>query len=67
MFRVAMNGFYSKPDVVKRILALRPEGVEPPAILDIGTGSGSWVLDMAKEFPHAEVVGVDLTPANLAM
>lgn len=27
---------------------------------------GSWAVDMAEEFPHAEVVGVDIVPANLA-
>lgn len=59
-------GLYKKPDGVKRVLAPRPEGVDPPAILDIGAGSGRWALDMAKEFPHAEVVGLDLTPPNLA-
>ncbi|KAG9016617.1 hypothetical protein FRB90_002778 [Tulasnella sp. 427] len=32
---------------------------------DIGSGSGSWMLDMAKMFPHAEFVGMDLAPANL--
>ena len=35
----------------------------PPArILDLGTGTGSWVLDMAEDFPQAEIIGVDLSP-----
>ena len=31
-------------------------------ILDIGTGTGNWALDMAEDFPHAEIVGTDLSP-----
>ena len=27
---------------------------------------GSWAVDMAKEFPYAEVTGLDVVPANLA-
>ena len=26
---------------------------------------GAWALDMAKEFPHADVLGIDLVPTNL--
>ncbi|KJA27349.1 hypothetical protein HYPSUDRAFT_198131 [Hypholoma sublateritium FD-334 SS-4] len=31
-------------------------------VLDLGTGAGTWAIDMADEFPRAEVVGVDLAP-----
>ncbi|KAF7720916.1 hypothetical protein EC973_005776 [Apophysomyces ossiformis] len=34
----------------------------PPRVLDLCCGSGTWVLDMATEFPHAEVYGVDFVP-----
>lgn len=34
----------------------------PKRILDLGTGTGIWALDMAEEFPNAEIVGVDLSP-----
>ncbi|KAF9483753.1 S-adenosyl-L-methionine-dependent methyltransferase [Pholiota conissans] len=31
-------------------------------LLDLGTGSGTWAIDIADEFPRAEVIGVDLAP-----
>jgi trans-aconitate methyltransferase len=34
----------------------------PRKILDIGTGTGVWALDMAKMFPRAHVTGIDLSP-----
>ncbi|KIY43367.1 S-adenosyl-L-methionine-dependent methyltransferase [Fistulina hepatica ATCC 64428] len=30
--------------------------------LDVGTGCGSWVIDLADEFPHVKVFGADLAP-----
>lgn len=34
----------------------------PQHILDIGTGTGIWAIDIAEKFPMAEVVGTDLSP-----
>ncbi|KDR81663.1 hypothetical protein GALMADRAFT_263944 [Galerina marginata CBS 339.88] len=31
-------------------------------VLDLGTGSGAWAIDIADEFPRAEVIAVDLAP-----
>jgi len=37
------------------------------AILDLGCGSGIWAIDMAKEFPHCRVLGIDLSPITRPM
>jgi ubiquinone/menaquinone biosynthesis C-methylase UbiE len=36
-------------------------------ILDVGTGTGIWALVMARLFPKAEVIGVDVDPALFKM
>ncbi|KAG8906971.1 hypothetical protein FRB99_005613 [Tulasnella sp. 403] len=59
-------GLYFRPDVVEKILAPRPEGSPATTIVDIGTGSGIWAIEMAKRFPHVQVVGIDLAPPNLS-
>ncbi|RUS22345.1 hypothetical protein BC937DRAFT_89618 [Endogone sp. FLAS-F59071] len=28
-------------------------------VLDVGCGSGTWCIEMAKEFPHATIFGID--------
>ncbi|KAM5443225.1 hypothetical protein MferCBS31731_001542 [Microsporum ferrugineum] len=34
----------------------------PQEILDVGTGTGIWAIDIADEYPSAKVTGVDLSP-----
>jgi hypothetical protein len=31
-------------------------------VVDVGTGSGRWVFEVAEEFPNAKVTGIDLSP-----
>nr|BBH93662.1 hypothetical protein KTA_18610 [Thermogemmatispora argillosa] len=38
---------------------LAPIG-QPRRILDVGCGTGQWAFELARQFPHAEVIGLDL-------
>ncbi|PVF95576.1 S-adenosyl-L-methionine-dependent methyltransferase [Serendipita vermifera] len=57
------GNLYPDPDVVEAIL--RPAEGERKRVLDLGCGTGVWTIAMAREFPHAEVVGVDLAPCPI--
>ncbi|KFZ12534.1 hypothetical protein V501_04187 [Pseudogymnoascus sp. VKM F-4519 (FW-2642)] len=46
----------------KRFLA--PIGSNPQKILDLGCGTGIWCIDVADEYPSAEVIGVDIAPTQ---
>ncbi|KAH9081813.1 hypothetical protein EDB83DRAFT_586306 [Lactarius deliciosus] len=35
---------------------------ETKSVLDLGCGSGSWIMDVARDFPHCQAVAVDLVP-----
>ncbi|KAH8896217.1 S-adenosyl-L-methionine-dependent methyltransferase [Thozetella sp. PMI_491] len=43
-------------------LFFAPIGDNPQKIIDLGTGTGIWAIDVADKFPSAEVLGVDLSP-----
>lgn len=43
-----------------------PIGDNPGSILDIGTGTGIWAIDMAEKFPNARILGNDLSPIQPA-
>jgi SAM-dependent methyltransferase len=36
--------------------------IQPTRILDVGTGTGVWAIDVADQIPSAHIVGVDLSP-----
>ncbi|KAG8948962.1 hypothetical protein FRC04_009163 [Tulasnella sp. 424] len=40
------------------MLGPRADG-SAPRVVDIGTGSGKWAIEIAEAFPHAEVLGID--------
>ncbi|KAI9879150.1 MAG: hypothetical protein M1830_009409 [Pleopsidium flavum] len=43
-------------------LHLAPIGELPQRILDVGTGTGIWCIEMGDQYPSAEIVGNDLSP-----
>ncbi|KAH7324204.1 S-adenosyl-L-methionine-dependent methyltransferase [Stachybotrys elegans] len=45
-------------------LYLAPLKKDINSILDVGTGTGVWVMDIADEFPGAEVIGTDISPTQ---
>lgn len=63
MLKYAMDGIFVNSEAANR--ALSSKDGKTPAALDVGTGAGSWVVDCARMYPEAEVVGLDLAPANL--
>lgn len=44
------------------LVPLRPDVA---TILDVGTGTGIWPVEMARLFPRAHIVGVDISAASL--
>ncbi|OCT50377.1 putative SAM dependent methyltransferase [Cladophialophora carrionii] len=43
-------------------LFIAPIGPDPSEILDLGTGSGLWAIEVADMYPSAIVTGTDLSP-----
>lgn len=61
MVKKAINGLYDNPQLVKDALSPKADGSRR-RVLDVGTGPGSWAIDMAKEFPDIDVLAFDLSP-----
>ncbi|KAF9454304.1 S-adenosyl-L-methionine-dependent methyltransferase [Macrolepiota fuliginosa MF-IS2] len=62
MWLLMVGGLYPSElsSVVERLMT---SGT--PRIMDVGCGSGIWAVEMAKQFPQAEVIGIDITPLKL--
>ncbi|KAK0636723.1 hypothetical protein B0T17DRAFT_613411 [Bombardia bombarda] len=43
-------------------LFLAPIGENPSKIINIGTGTEIWAIEMGDRFPSAEILGLDLSP-----
>lgn len=41
--------------------------VTPQRMLDVGTGSGLWAIDMGDQYPSAVVLGIDLSPVQVTL
>ncbi|KAF5359987.1 hypothetical protein D9758_007582 [Tetrapyrgos nigripes] len=60
MWTLAIGGLYP-PAITNSVhTALSPSDGHRPIIMDVGCGSGIWSIEIAKTFPHAEIVGFDL-------
>ncbi|KAG8934659.1 hypothetical protein FRC02_009486 [Tulasnella sp. 418] len=57
---LTLDSLYAAPDLVRAVMT--PSQKRSPAAVDLGAGSGQWVIEFAEEFPHATVVGIDLAP-----
>ena len=42
MLTMALGSLYWPPELVNKLLQPRPDSDDQPAIIDIGTGSGTW-------------------------
>ncbi|KAI0778675.1 S-adenosyl-L-methionine-dependent methyltransferase [Trametes elegans] len=58
MFMEVMGRY---PPPLPEILADDTPGGNKTCV-DLGCGSGSWILDIARDFPHCSAVAVDLVP-----
>lgn len=66
-FMVTPAVLIPRPDTETLIEAALAEGVVPATILDLGTGSGALLLAALTEFPFATGLGIDASPAALAV
>lgn len=51
---------HSPTDALARRPASLADYNDRPRVLDLGCGTGIWMLDMAKQYPDAQFVGVDI-------
>lgn len=54
--------FWAIHEVFDQKYYFAPIGDHPQAIIDIGTGTGTWAIDVGDMFPSAIVTGTDLSP-----
>ncbi|KAI2470355.1 S-adenosyl-L-methionine-dependent methyltransferase [Annulohypoxylon bovei var. microspora] len=45
-------------------LFLAPVNDDIEKVLDVGTGTGIWAIDVGDQYPNAEVLGTDLSPTQ---
>lgn len=60
--KLTMNSLYAQRELVKNTLNRKDRRT---SILDVGTGSGIWAVEMAREFPNTDITGIDIVQPNL--
>jgi len=66
--RRASGATYTPPVIVRAMLAwCQRQAPAPDRIVDPGAGSGRFLLAAARDFPAAELVGIELDPVALSL
>jgi release factor glutamine methyltransferase len=68
-FRVTPAVLIPRPETehsVEKLIELC-KGLEPPRVLDVGTGSGAIAVAIAHELPHSSVTATDISAEALAI
>ncbi|KAG8729433.1 hypothetical protein FRC10_003912 [Ceratobasidium sp. 414] len=60
VFKMILQSNYWGP--VEQVLAPTPGQVERKKVLDMVTAEGSWVQEMAEQFPHVDFLSLDNVP-----
>ncbi|KAG8738131.1 hypothetical protein FRC10_007253 [Ceratobasidium sp. 414] len=60
VFKMTLRSNYWGP--VEQVLAPTPGETERKKVLDMVTAEGSWVQEMAQQFPHVDFLSVDYVP-----
>ena len=69
-FKVSPAVLVPRPDsetMIEAALLLQPDRSRPWRLLDLGLGSGCLLLTLLKEVPHATGLGLEASPAALAV
>jgi release factor glutamine methyltransferase len=69
-FEVSSDVLIPRPEtelIIEAVLDERPDRASVRRIVDVGTGSGCLAVALAREFPHARVVAIDVSAAALAV
>ncbi|KAF8600891.1 S-adenosyl-L-methionine-dependent methyltransferase [Ceratobasidium sp. AG-I] len=60
-YLLAQNDYYyGMTERIRQVLA--PTSERQRRVVDLGCGPGTWTLQCATDFPHVDVLGIDLAP-----